>query len=476
MSINLSDLTIEKAIKHLKKGDFSATELLDSYLSEIESKNQELNIYLSLFDDARQAAEESDRRYKSKQERPLEGIPFAVKDNILVKGQFVSAASKILEGYKATYDATAISKLREAGVVFLGRTNMDEFAMGASTENSAFGPTKNPHDITRVPGGSSGGSTAAVASNTALAALGSDTAGSIRQPSALCGTVGLKPTYGAVSRHGLIALGSSLDCIGPVTKNTSDAELIFNVIKGRDNLDSTSAPEDAYPKKEKPDKPVIGLPRFVFDTPGLHKVAEENFKAAVKKILDMGYEVKEIDLPYVKYSVPAYYILLPAEASSNLARFDGVKYGLRKDGESLLETYAGTRGEGFGSEPRRRILVGTYVLSAGYHDAYYNKAQAVRQKIREDFQSAFSEVDIIITPTTAGPAFKLGEKSNDPIQMYLEDIFTVPANHAGLPAISIPSGTVVEDGVELPLGLQLIAPHSREDLLFKMGKEIEQAE
>jgi aspartyl-tRNA(Asn)/glutamyl-tRNA(Gln) amidotransferase subunit A len=305
----------------------------------------------------------------------------------------------------------------------------------------------------------------------ALAALGSDTGGSVRQPSAFCGTVGFKPTYGAVSRHGLIALASSFDCIGPITKNISDAEIIFNIIKGADPLDSTSVDIKGYPKKEINGKPVMGIPKFVYEVPGLDKQVEENFNQSVKQMIDMGFDVKEIDLPYVKYSVPAYYVLLPAEASSNLARFDGVKYGLRKDGENLMETYMKSREGGFGPEPRRRILIGTYVLSAGYHDAYYNKAQAVRQKIREDFNRAFEDVDVVVTPTTAGPAFKIGEKADDPIKMYLEDIFTSPANLAGIPAVSVPSGTVKVGDSNLPLGIQFIASHGREDILFNVSKE-----
>ena len=471
MKIDLSKLTVKNTLDHLKKGDFSTVDLVDAYLAEIDKKNKDLNVYLSVFDDVRESAKEADKRYKEKTARPLEGIPFAVKDNILIKGHVVTAASRILEGYTAAYDATAIAKLRAAGAVFLGRTNCDEFAMGVSTENSAYGTTKNPHDPTRVPGGSSGGSTAAVAANMALAALGSDTGGSVRQPSAFCGTVGFKPTYGAVSRYGLISLASSFDCIGPITRSVADAEIVFDHIKGKDHLDSTSISENTYPKKESDRKPVIGIPTFVFETSGLERSAEDDFKAASKHLIDMGYDVKEIDLPYVKYSVSTYYILLPAEASSNLARFDGVKYGLRKEGEDLMETYMKTRGQGFGPEPRRRILIGTYVLSAGYHDAYYNKAQAVRQKIRNDFDRAFNEVDVIMTPTTAGPAFKIGEKVDDPIKMYLEDIFTAPANLAGLPAISVPSGTASEGGVKLPLGLQLITSHSQERVLFEVAKD-----
>lgn len=469
MEINLKDLSISKARKHFKGGDFSPTDLAKSYLGQIDEKNKSLNAFLSVFDDVLEQAEESDKRIKAGDARALEGIPIAVKDNILVKGKVITAASKILENYTAPYDATAVRKLKGAGAVLLGTTNLDEFAMGASTENSAFGPTKNPHDTKRVAGGSSGGSAAAVAADMCLAALGSDTAGSIRQPAAFCGVVGFKPTYGGVSRSGLIALGSSFDVIGPIAKNISDAKEVFDVIKGRDPKDSTSI--DLVEEKGKNFKEtVVGVPADILESKDIRKDILENFKKDIKRLLDIGVEIKEISLPNLKYAVPAYYIILPAEASANLARFDGMKYGLRKEGDDLLETYLKSRGEGFGAEPRRRILIGTYVLSAGYADEYYRKAQSVRGLIEKDFEEAFGEVDTIAMPATPGPAFKLGEKADDPVQMYLEDIFTVGANHAGIPAISVPSGSVSVSGKDLPLGFQFFGPKGGENSVFSIAQ------
>jgi aspartyl-tRNA(Asn)/glutamyl-tRNA(Gln) amidotransferase subunit A len=469
MKIDLQNLSIAKARKHLAKGDFSARELTEAYLSEIEKKNPEIHAYLNVFEDALLQADESDKRIREGKARSLEGIPVAVKDNILIKGKRATAGSKILENYTASYDATVIQNLKEAGAVLLGSTNLDEFAMGASTESSAYGITKNPLDTGRVPGGSSGGSAAAVAANMCLVALGSDTAGSVRQPSAFCGTVGLKPTYGSVSRHGLIALGSSLDVIGPIAKSVSDAEEVFDVIKGKDPMDSTSTQYDEE-EKIKVERMVIGMPRDVLESEDLDPEVLVNFKEGLKRLLDIGVEIKEIDLPHLKHAVPAYYIILPAEASSNLARFDGVKYGLRSEGEDLLATYLKSRGEGFGPEPRRRILIGTYVLSAGYADEYYNKAQAVRKLIRDDFDKAFVEVDVIVMPTAVGPAFKIGDKADDPVKMYLQDKFTVPANHAGIPALTVPSGTVKVDDKELPLGIQFMSSHGQEGTLFSLGQ------
>jgi aspartyl-tRNA(Asn)/glutamyl-tRNA(Gln) amidotransferase subunit A len=347
---------------------------------------------------------------------------------------------------------------------------MDEFAMGGSTENSAFGPTKNPLDTARVPGGSSGGSVASVAMHGALASLGSDTGGSVREPSAFCGVVGLKPTYGSVSRHGLMAMGSSLDVIGPVTHTVTDSEMLFNAIKGRDPLDSTTYGENAYEKRPLPKKMTIGVPYHILDK-GLPQETRANFDAAIEKMKSLGFEVKEISLPNIEYSLSVYYVIVPAEVSSNMARFDGVKYGLHADGKDLLDDYLKTRRQGLGPEVRRRILIGTYVLSAGYHDAYYNKALILRQKISEDFAKAFKEVDLIATPTAPGPAFKIGEKIGDPLSLYLEDVFTVPANIVGVPAISLPSGTVKAEGKDLPLGLQLMAPHDCEHFLFDAGRK-----
>lgn len=470
--IDLKKLTIKDAVTHLRNKDFSAKDLAEAYLSRISEVNKDVNAYLEIYDDVLKQAQEADERIAKGDTAPLLGIPLAIKDNILIKGKGATSASKILEGFISPYDATVIKKLKNAGAIFLGRVNMDEFAMGGSTENSAFGVTKNPLDLTRVAGGSSGGSIAAVAMDGSLASLGSDTGGSVREPASFCGVVGLKPTYGGVSRHGLMALGSSLDVIGPVTKTATDSEILFNVIKGVDSMDSTTIDEDTYVKNKKTDgKYVIGVPYHILNNDGMSKEAREVFDNSIQKLKDLGYEIKEIKLPNIEYSLAVYYIIMPAEASSNLARFDGVRFGLHVDGANLLEDYVKTRGNGFGKEVRRRILIGTYVLSAGYHDAYYNKALKLRAKISKDFTEAFKEVDAIVTPTTTGTAFKIGEKANNPLSLYLEDIFTVPANIVGIPAISIPNGSLNIEGKELPLGLQIMSTHGGEDTLFKISKK-----
>ncbi len=471
--IDLKNLTIKKANEALLRGDFSAVELTEAYLGEIAGKNKEINAYLEIFEDAISQAKEADEKIKKGEAGILTGIPLAIKDNILIKGKIASSASKILENYRAVYDATAIEKLKKEGAVFLGRTNMDEFAMGGSTENSAYGVTKNPHDISRVSGGSSGGSSAAVAMDGALGALGSDTGGSVRQPASFCGVVGLKPTYGAVSRFGLMAMGSSLDQIGTFGKTVEDAEIIFNAISGHDRKDSTSVSDDAYEQEDLKRGMTIGIPNDFIERDGIDEMVLSNFKETVNKLEKVGYKIKNVNLPNLKYSLAGYYIIMPAEASTNLARFDGVRYGLLKEGVSGIDDYMKTRGAGFGKEVRRRIMLGTYVLSAGYYDAYYGKATMVREMIKKDFESAFGEVDAIITPTSPTPAFKIGEKSKDPLQMYLADIFTVPINLAGVPAISVPSGFADVDGKKLPLGCQIIAPHFKEGRLFKIGKDIE---
>jgi aspartyl-tRNA(Asn)/glutamyl-tRNA(Gln) amidotransferase subunit A len=437
---------------------------LQACLDTIKEKNGELNAFLEVFDDVWEQFE------TAKDQAPLFGMPIAIKDNILFDGHKVSASSKILENYKATYDATVIKKLRDAGAVIIGRTNCDEFAMGASTENSAYGATRNPHDSSRIPGGSSGGSAAAVAAGMVPIALGSDTGGSIRQPAALCGVVGMKPTYGRVSRSGLIALASSFDQIGPFTKTVSEAELIYNLLKGKDPLDSTTIDEATYPAKKKFDK-TIGIPKAFVESEGVSSEVKKNFGEAVERFKSLGYKIKEIDLNYIKYALAVYYIVMPAEASSNLARFDGVKYGLHRDGENGIGDYFETRAAGFGPETRRRIILGTYVLSSGYYDAYYGKALEARRLITEELRKLFEEVDLMLTPTTPSPAWKVGEKSADPLQMYLEDIFTVHANISGCPAISLPSGMVETDGKQLPLGIELTADLGREDNLFTAGKE-----
>ncbi len=475
--IDLKTLTIKKAYEAMKNGDFSARELTECYLSEIKKKNDEINAYLEVFEDALKQADEADKRFKDGSATELTGIPIAVKDNILIKNKIASAASKMLENYKATYDAHVIEKLKDVGAILIGRTNMDEFAMGGSTENSAFGVTKNPHDLERVAGGSSGGSAAAVAMDGALVALGSDTGGSIRQPASLCGIVGLKPTYGVVSRRGVMAMGSSLDQIGTFGKTVEDAEILFDLIKGYDSKDSTSVPFETSSSKvletKVPNKMTIGVPEDFVYAEGVDKVVVENFKEILKKLEEAGHTIKPVSIPQLKYSLAAYYIIMPAESSTNLARYDGIRYGLHEAGKDLLDDYMKTRAKGFGKEVRRRIVLGTYVLSAGYYDAYYNKAMAVRDLIRKDYEDVFRDVDCVVTPSSPTPAFKIGEKQNDPLQMYLADIFTVSANITGLPAISVPSGFAMADGKQLPLGFQITAPHFDEELLFKLGKEIE---
>ena len=466
--MDVSKLTITEARRALDAKEYSAAELTEAYLNEIRKKDGELHAYLEVWEQtAREEATRADEMIARGEGEALTGIPIANKDNILIEGRIASAASKMLEGYRATYDATVITKLKAQGAVFLGRTNMDEFAMGSSTENSAFGPTKNPRDLARLPGGSSGGSAAAVAGHLALAALGSDTGGSIRQPAAITGLVGLKTTYGAVSRFGLIALASSLDQIGPLTKTVADTKIIFDVIRGHDENDSTTLPDTSVtPRALKK----IGVPRKFLEK-GTETDVLLRFEETLKKLRDGGYQIVDVDMPTIEHSLAVYYILLPAEASTNLDRYDGIRYGLSIAADSIGEVYARTRAN-FGREVRRRILIGTFVLSAGYADAYYRRARDVQEAIRQEFARAFTEVDAIATPTTPSPAFKFGEKS-DPLAMYAEDIFSTPANIAGVPAISVPMGTVVREGVQLPVGFQIIAPHLGEETLFKIGGDVE---
>jgi len=405
----------------------------------------------------------------------LGGVPVAIKDNICVKGQPATCSSKILEGFKPPYNATVIEKLKDAGAVPFGRTNMDEFAFGSSTETSAYGITRNPWDTNRIPGGSSGGSAAAVASDMAIAALGSDTGGSIRQPAALCGVVGLKPTYGRVSRYGLIAFASSLDQIGPITKDVRDSALLLNVISGHDYMDSTSAdvkaPDFTSALTGNIKGLKVGLPKEYF-TEGIDKEVSACMNNALSVLKDLGADVKEISLPHTGYAVSVYYIVASSEASSNLARYDGVRYGRRSpDATNVIELFKRSRSEGFGEEAKRRIILGTYALSSGYYDAYYIRAQKVRTKIKEDFERAFKDVDCIVTPTSPTAAFKIGEKTGDPLGMYLSDIFTIPANLSGIPGISIPCG-FTEKG--LPVGMQILARHFDEETLFRAAYAFEQ--
>ncbi len=468
--IDLPNLTIEKAHEALKNGEYTVRELCEAYLAVINEKNAEINAYLEIYGDVMEQADAAQKRFADGTATTMTGIPVALKDNMLREGEHVSAGSKILEGYSATYDGTMVKLLKEAGAVFLGRTNMDEFAMGSSTETSAYGITKNPLDTSRVPGGSSGGAAAALAMNGALVSMGSDTGGSIRQPAAYCGLVGLKPTYGAVSRYGIIAMGSSLDQIGPLTKTVRDAAIVHSMISKYDPMDSTSMPEEKRTGTDKPLKKRIGVPTSFLNGPGIDPEVLANFNLSIEKLRGAGYEIVDVSLPVMPYSLAVYYILMPAESSTNLARFDGIRYGKQVNGESLLDTYKLSRGTGFGREVRRRILLGTYILSHGYYDAYYNKAVKVRQEITKELHSVFENVDAIVTPTTPSAAFKFGEKSGDPVAMYLCDIFAVPANIAGIPAISVPSGKN-RDG--MPLGIQFMATHFAENTLFTIAEEFE---
>lgn len=469
--IDLKSLTIEKAHNAMKAGEFTSRQLTEAYLSAIKEKNGELNAYLEVFNDALEMADAADKRFKEGNAELLTGIPIAIKDNILYEGHISSAGSKILENYVASYDSFVIKELKKAGVVILGRTNMDEFAMGSSTQTSAYGVTRNPVDPTRVPGGSSGGSAAALAADMALVTLGTETCGSVREPSAFCGLVGLKPTYGAVSRNGIIAMGNSLDQVSPFGKNVRDAEIVFNLMSKHDREDATSIPNEKRNKADKKSSPKkIGIPWHLFKE-GVDPEIMENFKSSLEKLKSLGYEIVDIELPFSKYSLEAYYIIMPAEVSTNLSRFDGIRYGhSNKEAKNLMEVYTKSRGEGFGREARRRILLGTYVLSHGYYDAYYNKAVLVREKIKSEVLKAFETVDFILTPTTPMPAFKLGEKMDDPVAMYLCDIFSAPANLSGVPSMAIPSG---KNKAGLPLSIQFMAPHFCEEYLFDVGKKFE---
>ncbi|MFH1036920.1 MAG: Asp-tRNA(Asn)/Glu-tRNA(Gln) amidotransferase subunit GatA [Patescibacteria group bacterium] len=466
-----TSLTIEETHEGLEKKEFSAVELCKSYLNSIKEKDKEIHAFLSLNEEsALSQAKDIDNLISEKKSiSVLSGIPSAIKDVILVEGLKCTAGSKILENYKAPYDATVIKKLKAQGVVILGKTNMDEFAMGSSTENSAFGPTKNPHNLERVSGGSSGGSAAAVAANMCTFALGSDTGGSIRQPASFCGVVGLKPTYGAVSRYGLMAMASSLDQIGPFAKTVADCKTVFDIIKGKDTFDSTSVDINLKSEILNLKSLKIGVPKEYF-IKGMDPEVERLVREAIKKIENTGAKIEEISLPHTEYALATYYIIMPAEVSANLARYDGIKYGLSKSGgKDLLDVYLQSREEGFGKEARRRIMLGTYTLSAGYYDAYYLRAQKVRTLIKNDFEDVFKKVDAIFTPVSPTTAFKIGEKVEDPLTMYLSDIFTVSVNLAGLPAISIPCGKINK----LPVGLQIIGKPFEEQKILEIGEIIE---
>lgn len=472
-------LTISDLAARLGRREVSAREALQACLDRIDQVDGRLHAFLSLDRaDALAQADEADARRAGGEsaDQPLLGIPIALKDILAVRGQPLGCASKILHGFISPYDATVVEKLKAAGAVVFGRVNMDEFAMGSSTENSAFGRTGNPWDLDRIPGGSSGGSAAAVAADECLAALGSDTGGSIRQPAALCGCVGLKPTYGLVSRYGLVAFASSLDQIGPFTRSVRDAALVLHAISGHDPRDSTSLPEPAIDCAAAIHGDLrgikLGLPRE-YRIEGIDPEVKSAVDAAVRQLESLGAEILEVSLPHTQYAVATYYIIATAEASANLARYDGVRYGLRIDGDDPIEMYARTRGAGFGPEVKRRIILGTYVLSSGYYDAYYLRAQKVRTLIRQDFLRAFEQVDALVTPTTPTAAFRAGEKVDNPLQMYLCDIFTIPCNLAGICGLSLPCGFTREP--RLPIGLQILGPPMGERTLFKVAHAYEQA-
>ncbi|MEK7655240.1 MAG: Asp-tRNA(Asn)/Glu-tRNA(Gln) amidotransferase subunit GatA [Patescibacteria group bacterium] len=473
MSTPLNELTISDAARKLRAGDVSSREITDACLKEIHSKNVTLNAFLDVYEEeARLAADRSDeRRAEGDSFGSLDGIPIALKDNILYQEKRCTAGSKMLANYTATTHATVTRKLLEAGAVILGKTNMDEFAMGSSTEHSAFGPTKNPRDLERVPGGSSGGSAAAVAARMCPAALGSDTGGSIRQPASFCGAVGLKPTYGRVSRSGLMAMASSLDQIGPITTTVEDAETLLEVIQGYDSDDETTADVENFSsvKRESLSGVRIGLPKQAWGE-GMDSGVRERVEQAIRVLEEAGAKVKEVDLPYADAALAAYYLIMPCEVSANMARFDGIRYGIRTGGLPLFETYAHARASGLGPEVRRRILLGTYALSRGYYEAYYLQAKKVQTLIRRAYQDAFEQVDLLVTPTAPTTAFKIGEKTSDPLTMYLEDIFTVGVNVAGVPAVSVPCG----DFEGLPVGLQLVGKWFREAELLSAARIYEE--
>ena len=469
--MDITELSISQLVKNIKSGEISVKEVMKSYIENINKKESKIKAFIHLdIDNALKKAEELDRMREKN--GALFGIPFAVKDNINVLNTETTAGSKILKGYISPYDATAVEKVKKENAIIIGKTNLDEFAMGSSTENSAFFPTHNPVNVSYVPGGSSGGSAAAVKSKEVLAALGSDTGGSVREPASFCGIVGLKPTYGLVSRYGLIAFSSSLDQIGPLARNVEDAAVLLNVIAGFDSRDETSVNIEkkdytALLGKEIKGKK-IGIIKEITDFD-----LQQEIKSALNKTVDtlnkLQAEVIEVSIPHLKYALPVYYIIAPSEASANLARFDGVRYGLVREGNNLKETYQLTRTEGFGEEVKRRILIGTFALSSGYYDAYYLKASKVRRIIADEFENAFKKVDALLLPTTATTAFKIGEKKS-PLEMYATDIFTIPVNLAGLPAISIPSGN---DKKGLPIGMQLIGKWFKEEELLQIAYSIE---
>jgi aspartyl-tRNA(Asn)/glutamyl-tRNA(Gln) amidotransferase subunit A len=480
--VELYQLTIHKAHDRLAAGEFTTVELTEAVLERILAVDNDVKAYLTLTPEgALDQARAIDARRAAGEDGPLLGIPLAIKDVLCTKGVPTTCGSRILEDFVPPYDGTAVARLKAAGAILLGKTNLDEFAMGSSTENSAFFTTHNPWDLERVPGGSSGGSAAAVAAGECLGALGTDTGGSVRQPASLCGIVGLKPTYGRVSRYGLVAYASSLDQVGVLAKDVTDAAILLEAIAGHDPRDSTSmdAPVPDYAngldnglgKATDLSGVRVGVPQEYF-VEGIQPEVETAVRAAVDVLAGLGAGVREISLPHTDYALPVYYLIAPAEASANLARYDGVRYGLRVDGDGLIETYKATRGQGFGPEVKRRIMLGTYALSAGYYDAYYLKAQKARTLIKADFDAAFEQVDVIVAPTSPTTAFRIGEKVDDPLQMYLSDVFTLSVNLAGICGLSLPCGF---DAGDLPIGMQVMGPALGEEAILHVAYAYERA-
>ena len=480
MKIDINNLTAESTRTALEQRQMTAHSLVDAFYKKIDSDDKDIHAYLTLAKDRAyaKAAEIDALADKGEALPPLAGVPMGIKDVLVTNGVPTTAGSKVLENYTPPYTCTAVQRLEDAGAIVLGKLNCDEFAMGSSNENSAYGPVKNPRDHSRVPGGSSGGSAAAVAAGTAVATLGTDTGGSVRQPAALCGVVGLMPTYGRVSRYGLIAFASSLDKIGPLTKTVNDAALILRHMAGRDPQDSTSAEISVPDYVAELEKPVtglrIGVPKEYF-AEGLDSEVRSHVEATIQKLAKSGCEVIPISLPTTRYAIPTYYVVATAEASSNLARFDGVRYGHRaKEAKTLSAMYRRSRDEGFGPEVKRRIMLGTYALSAGYYDAYYLKAQRVRALLAKEFNDAFTKVDAIVSPSTPTPAFKIGEKADDPVAMYLSDLYTVGPSLVGIPGISVPCGTATSaDYHGLPIGFQVLGRHFDESTIFRIARTVE---
>lgn len=473
--MNLNELTIEQAAEGLRKKDFSALELTNACLARIKKRNQELNAFLTVCEEqAQKEAHHADELLSKGKGNILTGIPFAVKDAICTAGVRSTGAAKILDNYTPPFNATAIEKIRAKGGILLGKNNCDTFGHGASNENSMYGPVRNPHNLKKVAGGSSGGSAAAVADNMCLYSIAEDTGGSIRQPASFCGVAGLRPSYGRNSRFGIMPMASSLDTVGPITKNVFDVALVMEIIAGADKLDATTVP-DKVPKYSKTiNKNLkgvrVGVPKEYFETSGLDKEVEKIARNQITKLQELGCKITEVNLPYTKYAIAVYYIITPSEVSSNFGRLDGVRYGARKQDKNLFDLYAQTRASGFHEEVKRRILIGTYSLSAGYYDAYYKKAQQVRTLIKKDFDEIFKEVDLLIAPTSPYPAFDLGEKIHDPLSMYLADVMVSPAAVAGIPALSVPSG---KNKSGLPVGVQIMGARLNEELVLRAGKKIE---